>query len=179
MKGFTNHKRNLIIATLILISLLITTTTQFADAVSWSTYENRLTTYLYFDGLPAITQTSDGKIWVLWQKELIEHDIIVFITSSDFGTSWSTEKTLVESPGQNVHPSIRQASNGTIWLFWHSDRTGNYEIFYRTSSDLGYSWSNDTQLTNNSYFDLGASVVCASNGWVWVFWCTNLSLIHI
>ncbi len=43
------------------------------------------------------------------------------------------------------------AANGNILhVVWYDNRDGNYEIYYKRSTDGGTSWGTDTRLTNNS-----------------------------
>jgi len=93
--------------------------------------------------------------------------------SHDNGTTWSNEIKLVEDPADDLGPSILQSSNGTIWLVWSSTRTGNAEIFYKTSSNLGASWSSDTQLTFDSNKDLRPAIVQMQDERIWVAWHTD------
>ena len=91
---------------------------------SWSANLTRLTTFPYFDGHPSITQTNDGKIWIIWAQETFENLTLTYTTSSDLGATWSDEMNLTEilTEGQNSCPSIIQTIDGTIWVVWHSNR---------------------------------------------------------
>lgn len=141
-----------------------------ANAVTWSDYENRLTTCEDFDGIPDIIQTSDRTIWIFWSRNRAEDFDILYTVSFDEGTTWSSETTLVTNKSANTGVSVCQASDGTLWLVWASDRTGNYEIFCKTSSNLGISWSNDTQLTFDAADDLRPVIYQLSNGTLWLVW---------
>jgi hypothetical protein len=158
---------------LFLLGVLIGATTTFVDAITWSEYEKRLTTYSDFDGLPDIIQTSDKAIWIFWSRYEAGNYNIFYTISSDGDDTWSPETPLTEDSGANTGVSVFQASNGTIWVVWSSDRTGNYEIFYKTSSDLGTSWSNDTQLTFDVGYDLKPAICQLSNGTFWVVWSSD------
>jgi hypothetical protein len=39
---------------------------------------------------------------------------------------------LTTHPGDDWSPSITQTSDGRIWVVWHSLRTGNADLFYKT-----------------------------------------------
>ena len=51
-------------------------------------------------------------------------------------------------------------SNGdTVHVVWSDNRTGgNYEIFYKRSTDGGLSWGADTRISNNVYFSSNPSI---------------------
>lgn len=115
-------------------------------AVSWYD-DTRLTTDPFSDYTPAITQTQDGKIWVLWHKLPLTESADIFCRTYN-GTWSTTDIPLTTDSGNDVNPAVLQSRDGKFWLFWTSDRTGPYyKIFYKTSSDNGQSWSDDTQLT--------------------------------
>jgi hypothetical protein len=155
--------------------ILISVAATLVYAVSWSDYEMRLTTYGEFDGIPDIVQTSDGAIWVFWSRNKAENYDIFYTISFDRGISWCPETRLTEDSAANTGVSVLQSSSGSIWVVWSSDRTGSYEIFYKTSPDFGASWSNDTQLTFDSSFNLKPEVYQLSNGSIWVLWHSDRS----
>jgi len=67
-----------------------------------------------------------------------------------------------------------QSPDGTIWVFWASDRkAGQNEIFYKTSPDLGSTWTTDTQLTSNSRDDQNPSAITTADRKIWVVWHTT------
>jgi len=167
---FTSKSRNFMLA--ILFAVSIVATSALVVAMTWSDYENRLTTYLDFDGIPSVIQASDGAIWIFWTRKTENYDIC-YTVSSDEGLTWSPETQLTSNSSANTAVNAFRASDGTILLVWDSDRTGNYDIYYKTSSDLGSSWSNDTQLTNHAGRDLKPSVCQLSNGTIWVVWCSD------
>ncbi|MCK4424910.1 exo-alpha-sialidase, partial [Candidatus Bathyarchaeota archaeon] len=136
---FSDHRLNSRRRSLILLIfvILMGVTATLVNAVSWSDYEMRLTTCSEFDGLPDIVQTSDGAIWVFWSRNEAENYNIFYTISFDEGTSWSPETRLTANSGANTGVSVLQALDGSIWVVWSSDRTGNYEIFYKTSPDFG------------------------------------------
>jgi len=95
--------------------------------------------------------------------------------SHDNGSSWSTAVKLVEDPGDDRRPSVTQASNGTIWLAWASDRSGMfYDIFYKTfNGSIANQWSNDTQLTFDDGVDAFPGIAQMKDGKMWVVWHTS------
>jgi hypothetical protein len=95
-----------------------------AKAITWSVNRTRLTNHTFFDGYPAIAQTNDGKIWLLWAKEAMGNLTLHYMTSNDLGQTWSSDMNLTNllAPGHNQNPSIMQAQNNTIWVAWTSDR---------------------------------------------------------
>lgn len=95
-----------------------------STTASWSIHETRLTTFPYFDAHPSITQTSDGRIWIIWAQETLENFTLTYTISSDLGATWSNEMNLTKilGEGDDTCPSIIQTANGTIWVVWQSNR---------------------------------------------------------
>jgi hypothetical protein len=92
------------------------------------------------------------------------------ITSQVNAPTWSGEIQLTTDPYRDQSPVMIQAIDGRIWVFWHSYRTGNAEIYYKIYDGA---WSNDTQLTNDPNADVNPAAIQAINGIMWVFWATN------
>jgi len=106
---------------------MVTATVETAVAVTWSVNITRMTTELIAEELSSITQTDDGKIWIVWAKAVLGDRTLYYKTSSDLGTTWSEEGNLTYIPEtiigtHDTSPSIIQAANGTIWLVWASNR---------------------------------------------------------
>jgi hypothetical protein len=95
---------------------------------------------------------------------------IWYITSDDDGLTWSTPVALTGDAGRDWFPSILCASDGKLWVFWSSDRTGvdEYDIWYTSSSDGGANWSDATRLTEAPLWDYAPSIMQAADGRLWV-----------
>lgn len=146
-----------------------------AAAVNWSNSEIRLTTYTDFDGVPCIIETKDGILWIFWTKKVDGAYNLFYITSANHGGKWSQETQLTTDESADVGASACQTSDGLIWVVWASDRTGNYDLYYKTSADLGASWSEDTQLTLHTDSDLKPVIRQLSDESIWVVWASSRS----
>jgi hypothetical protein len=58
---------------------------------------------------------------------------------------------------------------GNIWVFWRSNRTGNYDLWYNRYSD-STGWVGDTQLSTDASSDYEPTALLDSVGDIWVFW---------
>src|SRR6266851_1016204 len=85
--------------------------------------------------------------------------------------SWSSPILVDSHRGLDILPSALQASNGTMWLAWESDRNdlsnARFDIVYKTYTN-GV-WSNDYNLTTSGKND-SPSLVQLVNGTILVFW---------
>ena len=57
----------------------------------------------------------------------------------------------------------------SVYVVWNDNRDGNYEIYYKHSTDGGTTWSADTRLTNDPAASQNADVAVAGNN-VHVVW---------
>jgi hypothetical protein len=74
--------------------LLLTMVTSIAPCLAsrWSS-ETKLTDYPWLDYHPAITQTQDKKVWILWHRDYYGDQSIFYVTFQ--GTQKSSEKILI------------------------------------------------------------------------------------
>ena len=172
------HVLSFFLAVTLLSMTFLMVNIPFVKAIEWSP-ENQLTTDPLQDFGPAIMQAGDGTVWVVWSSNrmgYVNYELF-YKTSSDYGLNWSLDTRLTEDPFGNESddgsPSIMQANNGTIWVVWSSFRTGDYELFYKTSSNNGASWSGETRLTNDNSWDTSPSIMQAGNGLIWVVWTSD------
>jgi hypothetical protein len=80
--------------------------------------------------------------------------------STDWGITWSPDIRLTFEPARSSDPAVT-LSGEKVHVVWSEDRDGNYEIYYKRSTDEGVTWSPDTRLTyavNNGWFPSLAAV---------------------
>lgn len=119
---------------------------------------------------PAIAQTNDGKIWVTFRSDESGNDDIWYTTSSNNGTTWSAPSQITMDAESDYDPAITQTNDGKIWVIWYSHRSGNADIWYKTSVDGGTNWSADYQLTTDGDWDQTPAITEADDGTVWIVW---------
>jgi len=134
---------------------------------TWSA-DTRLTTNTNDDSNPSVTQITDGKIWVTFVSNRHDPRDIYYTTSSDGGSTWSADTQLTTYSGDDWAPSIAQTGDGKIWVLFHSERDGNWDIYYKTTSNRGVNWTPDTRLTDHPDFDVVPSITQTAEGKIWV-----------
>ncbi|MBN8583501.1 MAG: T9SS type A sorting domain-containing protein [Ignavibacteria bacterium] len=82
--------------------------------------------------------------------------------STNAGVSWEPDIRLTNSSGDSYNPSL-VVSGTFLHLTWEDLRDGNYEIYYKRSTNSGVNWSADTRLTNASADSRYASVITSGN----------------
>ncbi len=157
----------------VLLVFCIVASTNLVVATTWSGNEVRLTTWADFDGVPCIIQTSDRNLWLFWTRSEESIYNLFYMTSTNLGTTWSPETQLTTDDSANVGVSAVQAADGVIWVVWASDRTGNYDLYYKTSDDFGASWSENIQLTSGPKIDSNPQMLQTIDGQIWLVWSSR------
>jgi len=114
---------------------------------TWST-NKRLTSTAGTSASPAIVAGSSGKLHVVWQDNTPGNYEIYYKKSTDEGATWSTNKRLTYNSGGSRFPTIGVDSSGTLHVVWQDDTPGNFEIYYKKSTDGGISWAANKRLTS-------------------------------
>ncbi|MBE0648637.1 MAG: exo-alpha-sialidase [Bacteroidales bacterium] len=93
---------------------------------------------------------------------------IFYIHSTDGGATWQSAQQLTNATGFSKYPSIA-VSGSFVHVTWEDTRDGNFEIYYKRSTDGGVTWEPDVRLTNAMYNSLLTSVA-VSDSVVHVVW---------
>ncbi len=136
---------------------------------TWSA-DTQLTIDGALDCHPAIARTADGTLWVVWYSHRSGNADIWYKASSDGGATWSADAQLTSDMGDDQNAAIAQTGDGKVWVVWSSDRSGNRDIWCKTSSDGGATWSADVRLTSGTGDDWDPAVADTTDGKVWVLW---------
>lgn len=133
---------------------------------SWIT--KRLTWYPTHSQHPAIAVGSNDHIHVVWDESFMADSNIYYKKSTNGGTSWTT-KRLTWTSGWADSAAIAIDTNNHIHVVWEQQVAGNNEIFYKTSTDGGTTWTTKrlTWYTNSSSTP---SIASDSNNHIHVVW---------
>jgi len=142
------------------------------DGVTWQP-DVRLTNNSALSANPSISVLGSfvHVTWWDYRNSPSGNAEIYYKRSSDGGLTWGQDFRLTNDPSASYTPCV-MASNLYLHVVWVDNRTGpsgNFEIFYKRSTDFGLTWSQDTRLTNNSYYSDSPSL-SASESFVHVAW---------
>ncbi|MEI6749029.1 MAG: exo-alpha-sialidase [Bacteroidota bacterium] len=73
---------------------------------------------------------------------------IYYKRSADGGLNWGEDTRMTNDTHVSRYPCLA-VSGSVVHLVWHDDRDGNYDIYYKRSTDGGLTWSADTRLTTD------------------------------
>jgi len=116
---------------------------------------------------PAIA-ASDTVVEVVWFDNRDGNAEVYAKHSSDGGLSWGADVRLTNNPANSWYPAVA-ISDSLVHVAWYDNRDGNWEIYYKRSTDGGLSWEPDTRLTNDLAFS-SSPTVGASGAEVCVVW---------
>jgi len=116
---------------------------------------------------PAVA-ASGHFISIAWHDRRFGNEEIFYKRSTNKGNTWSADIRITETSGISWYPSIC-VSGSAVHLAWYDNTDGNYEIFYRLSSDYGLSWQPILQLTDNFAGSYRPSI-CVSDSVLHVVW---------
>jgi len=135
--------------------------------VDWSP-DMRLTWDSGEDTMPSVMKSNDGSLWVFWQSRRTGREELYYKTyNSSQVHPWSAEVRLTDNVAVDATPFAAQTTDNKTWVVWMTNRTGNYDIFYKIYD--GSLWSVDKRLTEDTRRDELPSIVQAY-GKIWVFW---------
>ncbi len=121
------------------------------NAASWSD-ETQLVQLNDFNLNPRMAQAGSGRLWVTFSNIGQGDAYDVFgVYSDDNGASWSGPQHLTNNPGNDHYAGLAVNSSGTLFLIW--DQVGGGlqpDIYMKTSTDNGQTWSGQTTITNDS-----------------------------
>lgn len=124
--------------------------------VTWGA-DTRLTNDPSGSANPSVS-VSGSVVHVVWYDARTGNNKIFYKRSADNGSSWGQDMQLSNGNlTESAYPSI-SVSGSSVHIVWQDNRDGNWEIYYKHSSDGGISWGTDTRLTNNSSNSLYPSV---------------------
>ncbi|MBM4430565.1 MAG: hypothetical protein FJ026_09510, partial [Chloroflexi bacterium] len=139
---------------------------------TWASH-TQLTASPGFDTHAAIAQAADGRVWVVWTSDRTGTPQLWHKTSNDGGLSWSPDSQFTTDAGRNYSSAMARTADGRLWVVWISDRAGNGDVWYKTSSDNGATWSPELQLTTEAGWDDAPAITQDADGNVWVVWSSG------
>ncbi len=96
----------------------------------------------------ALLAVSGNNIYVFYEDFRDGDREIYMRASSDGGQGWGSNQRVTNARGMSYTASA-WSEGDTLYLTWHNDRSGNTEIFFKSSIDAGVTWSEDTQLSSS------------------------------
>src|SRR5690606_33750152 len=87
---------------------------------------------------PSVT-VSGSVVHVAWEEQRDGNPEIYYKRSADGGITWGPDTRLTNNPAPSRFASV-SVSDSVVNVVWRDERDGNFEIYYKRSSDGGTSW---------------------------------------
>jgi CARDB/BNR repeat-like domain len=139
---------------------------------TWSS-DQRLTWHSLYSLGPAIAIDSSQTVHVVWHDYRVGAPEIYYKRSTDGGTTWSPDQRLTWLSGDSYESGIAIDLSSTLHVVWQDNMPGNFEIYYKRSSDGGTAWSTAQRLTWNSLDSLSPAMATDSNNTIHIVWSDN------
>jgi hypothetical protein len=131
----------------------------------------RLTWTSGWNGWPDIAVDSSGNLHVVW-FDATPPGVggVYYKKSADGGTTWMPSQRLARTSELSEVQAIAVDSSGNLHVVWEDSTPGNYEIYYRKSTDGGTTWMPSQRLTWTSLSSQNPAIAADSLGRLHVVW---------
>jgi hypothetical protein len=123
---------------------------------------------------PRIAVDSYGNVYVVYYYGPIEYEDtdyeIYYRKSTDAGVTWMPGKRLTWNSVLSQNPIIAVDSTNNLHLVWEQGQYWSAELYYRSSSDGGNTWSTGKKITNTSPASLHPRMAVDSSGNLHLVW---------
>jgi len=99
---------------------------------------------------PSLAAGPSNRLHLAWQDYNSGNGEIYYMRSTDGGATWTTSQRLTWNSGSSGYPSIGVGSSNNIHIIWEDDTPGNYEVYYKKSTDGGATWATSQRLSSTS-----------------------------
>ncbi len=125
-----------------------------------------------FSSSPSITAL-ESDVHIAWQDSRFGwyNNEIFYRHSSDDGVTWGNESRLTEDTTFSNVPSVGVSAN-YVHVVWEEMRDGNFEIYYKRSTNYGQTWGQDIRLTDDTGESRSPSVAVSGSN-VHLVWMEN------
>lgn len=141
---------------------------------SWSAAK-RLTYSTGTSRFPVIATDSSNNIHLVWSDVTPGNYEIFYKKGTNGGMTWSVAYRLTYNSGGSNRPAIAVDTHDNIHVVWDDESPGNFEIFYKKSTDGGTTWPAAYRLTYSSGDSNNPDIAVISYTHINVVWKDNSS----
>ena len=115
--------------------------------------------------------TFGSNVYIVWQDNTPGNYDIFFKSSTDNGTTFGKTVNLSNNTGFSGYPRLA-AYGSNVYIVWRDETPGNYDIFFKSSTDNGTTFGKTVNLSNNTGFSGYPSISTFRNN-VYIVWQDN------
>jgi len=135
--------------------------------------EKRLSWTSGHSGDADIAVEASGKVHVVWQDNTPGNFEIYYKKSPDGGATWAGAKKLTFTAGSSRAPAIAVDPSLNLHVVWADDTPGNFEVYYKKSTDGGATWTANKRLSMTADSSDHPFIAVDSAGDLHVVWQDN------
>ena len=98
---------------------------------------------------PSMAVDSGGRIHLVWADKSSGQMEVLYSRSHDEGRLWTRPRNFSSNEGKSLVSGVAVDSCGGVYVAWHDDSPGQFEIFLRTSQDAGESFGPAVNLSSS------------------------------
>jgi hypothetical protein len=118
----------------------------------------------------AAVVNSIGHLNLVWHDNTSGGYEVYYRKSTDEGSTWTASRRLTWTSGVSECPALAVDSSDFPHMFWGDNTPGDFEIYYRKSTDGGVTWTANQRLTWNSGNSLNPAIAVDSSDFLHMFW---------
>jgi len=128
---------------------------------------------------PAIAIDPGKTLHVVWYDNTPGNSEIYYKRSTDGGSNWSAAQRLTWTSGESSDPAIAIGMDNAIHVVWEDATPGNYESYYRRSTDGGSTWNATQRLTWTSDYSRAPAIAVDADNRIHIVWWRSASSIEL
>lgn len=121
----------------------------------------------------AIALDSTGQLHLVWGDETPGNYEVYYKRSTNGGSTWTAARRLTWNSGDSLGLAIAVDLSDRIHVVWEDGTPVDYEVYYKSSTDGGDTWSATRRLTWMSGQSRGVKTAVDSAGNLHVVWCDD------
>ena len=127
---------------------------------------------------PTLAANSSSGIFLAWNDDTPGNDEIFFKKSTNGGGTWSNPLRSTYTTFLSFEPVLSVDGSNAVHLIWLDRTPGNDEVFYKSSTNGGNSWSSPTRLTWSalSQFASGPDMFSDKDNNIYIVYAEDLVL---
>jgi len=122
---------------------------------------------------PAISVDSTGNLHVVWADYQPGNWEIYHKKSTDGGDTWAASHRLTWNSEDSYIPALAVDSQDNLHVVYQDNTPGEYEIYYKKSTDGGGYWTGSKRLTWTIGYSLGPGIAIDSSDVIHIVWEDN------
>jgi hypothetical protein len=135
---------------------------------------NRRITYTSGGSLnPDLAVDPFGDLHAVWEDWTPGSYEIYYKKSTDGGATWTSAERLTWTPDISRFADILADPSGQLHVVWRDRTPGNYEVYYRESTDGGITWEAKRRLTWTFGESYNPVIAVEASGALHVVWFDN------